>query len=175
MLRATRDPWNYGGGSDSVKTTVQLIYSLRALPIDLTQQAAKFFAWLLLHAEARGRDSRACVYGIALLWLALQLNPQIADETLIRLAKWLVPRARELYTNRRASRLYANPTRRRMEAIRLEMHKSIGGSLPLRRVVGNPVPSPWDLLGAALFDLEMGACAPELKELIQQIGLELVG
>jgi hypothetical protein len=145
------------------------------LPIDLTRQAVKFFAWLLLHAEARGRDSQVCVYGVALLWLAIQLNPQIADETPIRLAKWLVPRAKELYVKRRARKLYANPIRRRMEDIRLEMHKSRGGSLPLRRVVGNPPPSPWDLLGAALFDLDLGARAPELKELIQQIGLELVG
>jgi hypothetical protein len=153
LLRATHDPWNYGDGIDTEKTTIQLIHSLRALPADMTPQAVRFFAWLLLHSNPEGRDAQVCAYGLALLWFSLQLTPLIADKTLTLLTKWIIRRAKQLYAN-----------------LIFE-----SDSLPLRMGLGNPPPSRWDSLGAAFFDLDLCARAPELKELIQQIGLELAG
>jgi len=153
LLRATRDPWNYGDGIATDKATIQMIHSLRTLPVDFTPQAVRFLAWLLLHSEPEGRDDQVCAYGIGLLWFALQLASPLPDETLILLAKWIVRRAEELYPN-----------------LIFE-----GNSIPLRMGVGNPPPSRWDSLGAALFDLDLSKRTPELRELVQLIGSELAG
>jgi hypothetical protein len=153
LLRATRAPCGYGDGIATGETTIQLVHSLRALPVDLTPQAVRFFAWLALDLDPEGKDNQVCAYGIAMLWFALHLSPPIADETLIFLSKWIARRSKELY----AELLFDTST------------------LPLRMGVGNPPPSKWDSLGGALFDLDLSARSPELKELIQQIGLELAG
>lgn len=153
LLRATREPWNYGDGMATDATTIRLILSLRALPVDFTPQAVRFFAWLLANSKPEGSDDQVCAYGIALLWFALLRTPSYDDETLISLVNWIVRRAKELY-----SELLFD-----------------AGQLPLRMGVGNPPPSPWESLGAGLFDLDLGARAPELKELVQLIGVELAG
>jgi len=151
LLRATREPWNYGDGIATDKSTILLILSLRELPIDFTPQAVSFFAWLLANSEPEGRDEQVCAYGIALLWFALHRTPPVEDETLISLANWIVRRAKELYLN-----------------LIFET-----GSLPIRMGVGNPPPSPWVLLGTALFDLDLSWRTPELSASVQEIGLEL--
>jgi hypothetical protein len=153
ILRATREPWNYGDGVATGATTIQLIHSLRALPVDFSLEAMRFFAWLLLQIGPEGHDDQVCAYGIALLWFALKRNPPISDEDLLFLAKWIARRAKELYPSL----------------------LSEDGMLPLRIGVGNPPPSRWDPLGNAFFDLDLSNRPSELKELIQQIGLELAG
>jgi hypothetical protein len=151
LLRATREPWNYGDGISTGSTTIRLIHSLRLLAVDFTQQAVKFFAWLLVASEPEGRDDQVCAYGIALLWFALHSNPPIADETLLSLTNWVVRRAKELF-----SELIFDT-----------------GPLPIRMGVGNPPPSPWMELGNAFFDLDLSGRTPELRAAIQEIGLEM--
>lgn len=153
ILRATREPWNYGDGVATDATTILLIHSLRALPVDFSSEAMRFFAWLLLQIGPESNDDQVCAYGIALLWFALKLDPPISDEDLTFLGRWIVRRARELYAE-------------------LLSEDSV---LPLRMGVGNPSPSRWDSLGDAFFDLDLSNRPSELKELIQQIGLELAG
>ena len=49
ILRAEHEPWSYhynDGSTDS--TTIQLVLSLDALPVDLKREAARIFAWLIL-------------------------------------------------------------------------------------------------------------------------------
>ncbi len=153
LLRATREPWNYGDGLSTDKTTIHLILSLRALPVDFTPQAVTFLAWLLLNSEPEGQDSQVCAYGIGLLWFALQLNSPIPDETLVSLAQWVARRAEEFYV------------------------KHYCGSDPYLRRIGidDPPPSTWELLGIALFDLDLSGRSPELREWVGLIGQELAG
>ncbi|MGP8270754.1 MAG: hypothetical protein ACLQLH_11850 [Terracidiphilus sp.] len=153
LLRATREPWNYGDGLATDETTIQMILSLRVLPVDFTPQAVKFFAWLLLNSDPEGQDEQVCAYGIGLLWFALQLYPPVPDEMLIALAQWIIRRAKELYAD-----------------LLLD-----AGSLPLRMGVGTPPPSRWESLGAALFELNLSKRRSELRELVELIGLELAG
>lgn len=154
LLRATRDPWNYGDGLSTGETTIRLILSLRALKADFITLSVRFFAWLLLPSEREWPDdSQDCAYGIALLWFALQRTPPVDDETLISLAKWVIQLAREAYSDL----IFG------------------GSSVPIRMGVGNPPPSHWDALGPALFDLELSTRATELQDLIKLIGLELAG
>jgi hypothetical protein len=153
LLRATREPWNYGDGMFTDETLIQMILSLRTLPVNFTPQAVKFLAWLLIHSEPEGQDEQVCAYGIGLLWFALQQALPIPDETLISLTKWIVRRSRELYVELLFD----------------------AGAVPLRMGFGNPPPSRWAALGAALFDLDLSKRAPELQELVQMIGLELAG
>jgi hypothetical protein len=153
LLRATREPWNYGDGISTDYTTIRLIHCLRVLPVDFNPQAVKFTAWLLANSEPEGGDDQVCAYGIALLWFALHRTPSVDDETLMVLVNWIIRRSKELYP------------KLIFEA----------GSLPLRMGVGNPPPSAWDSLGAAFFDLDLSSRAPALKELVQLIGVELAG
>jgi hypothetical protein len=151
LLRATREPWNYGDGISTGYTTIRLIHSLRALPVDLTPQVVKFFAWLLANSEPEGVDGQVCAYGIALLWFALHRNPPVEDEALISLVKWITRRANELYSE----------------------FVFDAGQPPLRMGVGNPPPSPWAEVGSAIFDLDLSGRTPELRAAVQEIGLEL--
>jgi hypothetical protein len=153
LLRATREPWNYGDGLSTDATAIRLVLSLRVLPVDFTGQAVKFFAWLLAHSNPEGRDDQVCAYGIALLWFALHRAQSVNDETLTSLVSWIIRRTKELYP------------KLIFEA----------GSLPLRMGVGSPPPSAWDSLGAAFFDLDLSSRAPALKELVQLVGVELAG
>ncbi len=97
ILRAEHEPWNYhynDGSTDS--TTIQLILSLEALPVDLNREAARNFAWLILKSGPEGENDSIREYGVGLLWLALQVGSVVADRDLIELAEWLVRRADEL-------------------------------------------------------------------------------
>ena len=97
ILRAEHEPYNYShndGSTDS--TTIQLILSLDALPIDLNREAARNFAWLLLKTDPEGKNDSIREYAVALLWLALHLAPRVPDDDLISLAQWTAKRADEL-------------------------------------------------------------------------------
>ena len=97
ILRAEHEPWNYHYNDGSTcSTTIQLIFSLEALPVDLKHEAARHFAWLLLKSDPEGKNDSIREYGVALFWFALQFRPQVADADLIALAEWTVRRADEL-------------------------------------------------------------------------------
>ena len=151
LLRATREPYNYGDGIATDTSLLGLIQSLRALPVDFNQRATQFLAWLLLHSEPEGRNQQVCAYGIGLLWFSLQLAGSLSDGTLISLAKWIVRRSIELFP-------------------RLIFE---GNPLPLRMGVGNPPPTAWSNLGVALFDLKLSSHSTELQKLVETIALEL--
>jgi hypothetical protein len=153
ILRATREPWNFGDGLATEETTSHLILSLRALPVDFTQQAVQFLAWLLLNSEPEGKDNQVCAYGIGLLWFALQLVPPAPDETLVSLAQWVVRRAEEFDVK----------------------HYCASDSYLRRLGIDNPPPSIWELLGIALFDLNLSERSLELQEWVGLIGQELAG
>jgi len=105
ILRAEHEPWNYShndGSTDS--TTIQLLLSLDALPVCFYREAVRNFAWLLLRSDPEGKgkwkDESVREYGVALLWLALHLDPRVPDEDLIFLAQWVIKRADELKWDR---------------------------------------------------------------------------
>jgi hypothetical protein len=154
ILRAEHEPYNYLYNNGCIHSTIiQLILSLRALPLDFTPHAVKFFAWLLLHSDPEGQDEQVCAYGIGLLWFALHLASPVPDEMLVSLSQWILRRVEEFST-----RLYC-------------------GSHPYLRKIGfgDLPPSRWELLGTGLFDLDLSARSPELREWIGLIGHELAG
>ena len=52
ILRAEYEPWNYHYNDGSTcSTTIQLVLSLDALPVDLNREAARDFAWLMLKSD----------------------------------------------------------------------------------------------------------------------------
>jgi hypothetical protein len=67
ILRGEHGPYNYPCNDGCVDSTVvQLILSLRALPVDFAPQAAGHLAWLLLHSDPEGRNNSVRVYGVSL-------------------------------------------------------------------------------------------------------------
>jgi hypothetical protein len=153
ILRVEHEPWNYkhnDGCTDS--TTVQLIFSLEALPIDLNQQAARDFAWLMLRSDPEGKNDSIREYGVALLWFALHLKTGVPDEDLISLAQWTVKRADELRWNR-----------------------SLAEFCGLRQmVVGCQKRSAWELFGVKLSELDLRGRSPDLQTWVQLIAEQLV-
>jgi hypothetical protein len=153
LLRATREPWNYGDGLGTDSTLVQLILSLHALPVDFTPQAVKFLAWLLLNLEPEGKDKQVCAYGIGLLWFALRLTPPVADGTLISLTKWIVRRTEELYGS-----------------------YSLGGLPGLQEmVIECQKRESWERLGIAFSDFDLSGRSFALKRLVTTFGEQLAG
>jgi len=154
ILRAEHEPYNYlhnHGSTDS--TLIQMILSLRVLPVDINSHAAKFFAWLMLNSEPEGRDNRVCSYGIGLFWFALRLNPPPSDETLISLATWTLRRADELFGRYSLDRL---PGLREMA---VESQKR----------------SSWERFGRELSSLDLSWHCSELQVLVKMIGEQLTG
>jgi hypothetical protein len=150
LLRALREPTNYDVG-DSEKTLINLILSLRALPIDLNPQAASFLSWLLLHSDLESNNEALPAYGVGLLWFALQHPGSTHGYALESLANWIIHRSTQLHPN-----LILEP-----------------GSLPLRLGFGNPPPSAWQCLGEVMFDLDLNSYSLELQGYIQLIAAEL--
>jgi hypothetical protein len=59
ILRAEHEPWNYHYNDGSTcSTTIQLVLSLDALPVELKDEAARNFAWLILKSDPEGRTIR---------------------------------------------------------------------------------------------------------------------
>jgi hypothetical protein len=154
ILRAEHEPYNnlYNNGcTDS--TIIQLIRSLRALPVDFNPQAVKHLAWLLLRPDPEGRNDQVRVYGVGLLWFALQIIPPVPDETLISLARWVFRRADEL-----------------------DWRPTAGGWSGLREMALNcQKKSSWELLGCEFCNLDLSKRPSDLRVWVQLIGEQLAG
>lgn len=151
LLRATREPYNYGDGLSTDQSLINLIRSLRFLPINLSTEAVRSLSWLLRNSDPEGMDEQVCAYGIGLLWFALQLVPNVEDATLIELAGWVIRRSKELYPKL----IFED------------------GGIPLRMGVGNPPPSPWGWLGIWIAELDLSSRSPELRGQIELIAQKL--
>jgi hypothetical protein len=157
ILRAEHAPWNYhynDGCTDS--TTIQVVLSLDALPVDLNREAARNFAWLLLRADPEGnekwKDGSAREYGVALLWFTLHLMPVVADKDLIALAQWVVQRADEANWD---PRLKEFPGLKAM-------------------VIGCQKRSGWEIFGLKLAELDVSGRSVELQTWVRLIAEQLV-
>jgi hypothetical protein len=154
ILRAEYEPYNYrynNGCTDS--TVIQLIFSLRALPVDLSSHALKHLLWLLLRIDPEGRDDQVRIYGVGLLWFALQVIPAIPDQTLISLARWVARRADEV--NWRSS--------------------SEGRSGLREMVLDCQKRKAWEVLGSEFCDLELDGRSADLLVWVEMIGEQLAG
>jgi hypothetical protein len=153
VLRAEHEPWNYkynDGCTDS--TTIQLILSLEALPVGLSREAARNFAWLLLESDPEGKNDSIREYGVGLLWFALHLKTRVPDDDLISLAQWTVKRADELRWNR-----------------------SLAEFSGLKQmVIGCQKRSAWELFGVKLSELDLRDRSPDLQTWVQLIAEQLV-
>jgi len=157
ILRAEHEPWNYhynDGSTDS--TTIQLVLSLEALPIDLRREAARDFAWLILTSDPEGKEKwqndSVREYGVALLWFSLQLEPAVADEDLIALAEWVVLRADELKWDPRVAEF-----------------SGLKGM-----VIGCQKRSAWEMFGVKMAELDLGGRSAELQTWVRLIAEQLV-
>ena len=150
LLRATREPYNYGDGIATSNSLINLIFSLRVLPVNLTIEANRFLAWLVLHSNPEGNDEQVCAYGIGLLWFSLLREPTVPDKAISYLIEWIERRAKELYAP-----------------------LVMDNILPLRMGVGNPPPSSWGLLGVMLCELDLGGRSAEIQASVKIIGERL--
>jgi len=154
LLRALAEPWNYtADAAQPSYSLIQLIHSLLVLPIDFYPHATRFLAWLLLNSEPEGQDEQVCYYGIGLLWFALHLKTPQPDKVLVLLSEWIVRREEEL-----AARYYGYSARWLL---------GIGGR--------NAPPSPWEILGVQLCELDLSRHQLQLREWVSLIGHELAG
>lgn len=167
LLRATREPWNYGDGVGTDSTLVQLALSLCELPIDFTVQAARSLAWLLLHSDLEGADGQVCAYGTGLLWFALQHPAYIADQSLISLSQWVTRRADELYETP-ASAL------RRADAVR-DGHSSGTGDGLRQIVLSCQKQHAWEVLALKFLDLDLSSRSTDLQDCAHIFGAQLFG
>jgi hypothetical protein len=156
IRRAEHEPWNYKGDGSTDSTTIQLILSLGALLVDLARQAAKTFAWLILRSDPEGREriknQSVREYGVALLWLALQLSPRIPDEDLIALSEWMIRRSEELKWNR-----------------------SLAEFSGLRQmVIGCQERSEWEVFGVEMAGMDLSGRSAELQTWVRLIAEQLV-
>jgi hypothetical protein len=147
LLRATREPYNYGDGIGTDSSLIRLIQSLRSLRADFNLPAVRFISWLLLQIGPDSNDEQICPYAIGLLWFALELVPPMPEQTLTALAQWIVQRAKGLSTEDKPW-------------------------LPIMVNVSQSS-SAWKLFGAELFDRNMDGRAPQLQEALKWIGLGL--
>lgn len=153
ILRGEHEPWNYtynDGSTDS--TTIQLVLSLDALPVDLKREAARNFAWLILRSDPEGKNDSIREYGLALLWFALQLEPAVADEDLIELARWVVRRADELKWDPRVAEF-----------------SGLKGM-----VIGCQKRSAWEAFGVKVAELDLSARSVELQTSVRLIAEQMV-
>jgi hypothetical protein len=154
LLRATREPWNHGDSLSADDSLIHLIFSLRALHTDLTQEAVRFMAWLLRESDPEGQkyqDEQVCFYGIGLLWFALHRPPPPPNRDLLYIAQWIVRREEEI----------------RKRWPRRDERWLLGLS------AGNAPPSPWERLGIDLCHLDLSGLSEQLKEWVQLIGSNL--
>jgi hypothetical protein len=154
LLRALGPPWEYKADAALPSyTLIQLIYSLGALPVDLTSPALRMLAWPMLQSDLEGKDEQVIFYGVGLLWLALHRNPPPPDRGLAALSEWIVRRESEL-------------------------SQQLPGGFDrwLLGILGNsPPPSPWETLGSDLRSLDLSSHQRQLQEWVKLIGNELAG
>jgi hypothetical protein len=97
LLRALGPQWEYKADLARPSfTLIQLIYSLRALPVDFTSPAVRVLAWLMLCSNLERKDEQVIYFGVGLLWLALHRSPPPPDRDLVGLSEWIVRRESEL-------------------------------------------------------------------------------
>jgi hypothetical protein len=154
LLRAIGPPWEYkGDAAQPSDNLIRLIYSLRALPVDLTSHAVRMLAWLMLHSDLEGADEQVVYYGVGLLWLVIHRTPPPPDRDLVGLSEWIVRRESEL-----AQQLPG------------------GFDRWLLGILANyPPPSPWETLGLELRSLDLSSHQTQLREWVKLIGSELAG
>lgn len=167
ILRATREPWNYGDGLGTDSTLIQLVLSLCALPKDFTAQASKSLAWLLLNSDPEGTDGQVCAYGVGLFWFALQRRARYPDDLLMSLAQWILRRADEIYESpasalRRADAEADGYPRRNGDGLR-EM------------VVATQKCNAWEILALKFVDVDLKHRSPYLKAIVASISEKLLG
>jgi hypothetical protein len=153
ILRAEHEPWNYhynDGCTDS--TTIQLVLSMDALPVDLKREAVRNFAWLISKSDPEGQNESIREYGVALLWFALQLEPAVADEDLIALSEWIVRRADELKWDPRVAEF-----------------SGLKGM-----VIGCQKRSGWEVFGVKVAELDLRGRSVELQTWVRLIAEQLV-
>lgn len=153
LLRATREPWNYGDGLGTDSTVVQMTLSLCALPVDFTAHAVKFLAWLLINSDPDGgRDEQVCAYAVCLLWFVLRQPSPLADDQLISYAKWIVQKADELYES-----------------------PSLGGNHGLREMVTHSQKqSSWEVFALKFLDLDIPSMSNALQVWVRAIGEQML-
>jgi hypothetical protein len=153
LLRAQEERWNYQGDAGQASfTLVQLMKSIRAVPVDLTTHTVRMIAAKMLNSGLEGTDAEVIYFGVGLLGLALHLNPPPADGDLIELSKWIVRREDEL-------------------------HRTMSWAFDrwLLGIGGDPPPSPWESIGAELAAFHFASHQKELEEWVHLIGSELAG
>jgi len=153
ILRAEHEPYNYLYNDGSTNSTViQLIWSLKSLPVNFSAEAVRDLSWLLLHSDPEGQHDQVRVYGVGLLWFALQVASPIADRTLIFLARWVARRADEV------------------------TWKPSEGRSGLREMVLDcQRGSAWELLGCEFCNLDLRHRSSDLQTWVQMIGEQLAG
>lgn len=154
LFRAQGEPWKYGADPAQPNfTLIQLIYSLRALPLEFTQDAIQFVAWWMLNSGPDANDVDVVYFGVGLLWLTLQLDTPPPDRDLKGLAEWIVRREEEL-----------------AKLLPRGFDRWLLGVFP-----GNPPPSPWEALGEDLSAIDLSGHQTQLREWVKLIGDELSG
>ena len=150
LLRATREPWNYGDGAGTDSTVAQLTVSLHTLPVEFTADAVRFMAWLLNDPRPNGCDGQVCCYAVCLLWFALHL-PSASDQGLTSLASWIIQRADELFIG------------------------LPGGNRGLREMVATcQAAASWEKIALMLLDLDLCSKSNDLQVRVQEIAEQLV-
>jgi hypothetical protein len=166
LLRATREPCNYGDGLGTDSTLIQLILSLCVLPMDFTADAVSFLAWLLAHSEPEGSDAQVCAYGVGLFWFALKHPARFSDEALISLAQWAVRRADELCESP-ASAL------RRADAVS-DGHSLIDGDGLREMVLSCQKRAAWEALAFKFMELDLCARSKNLQAWVRAVAEGIV-
>jgi len=167
LLRATREPSNYGDGVGTDSTLIQLVLSLCVLPVDFAAEAVRFFAWLLAHSEPEGRDAQICAYGIGLFWFALNHSAHFPDESLISLAQWTIHRADELCESPESGL-------RRADAVS-EGRSPIYGDGLREMVLSCQRRSAWEVLALRFMELDLGTRSNELRNCVRVVAEKIIG
>lgn len=147
LLRATREPWNYGDGLATESTAVQMVASLLVLSVDFSRQAVSFMAWLLDRPSPSFWDEQAFAYAVALLGLALRCVRPFEDETLIGLAKQIMEKSDESCDGI----LEGNPCGVR------------------DMVTGCQKQSAWEALAVQMLELDLSGRSPELRGAVEGV------
>jgi hypothetical protein len=167
LLRATRDPWNYGDGLGTDSTLVQLVLSLCALPTDFASQAVRSLAWLLLNSDPEGTDGQICAYGLGVFWFALHHRPRFRDEALSSLARWIFKRADEIYES-------PSSALRRADAVADGYPPRIGDGLR-EMVVHCLKQKSWETLALKFVNIDLEDRSTDLRKLVEAVSEHILG
>jgi hypothetical protein len=156
LLQSYAPPWEYKGDpAQWSETLIQLIFSIRALPIDFAPSALRNVAWLSTHCDLEGEDEQVVFLGVGLLWLALRRNPPPSDRDLVELSKWIVRRESEL-------------------AGQVSERFKVSDRWLLRTLGAGSSPAPWEALGRVLLEFDLSRHQVQLQEWVKIIGSELL-